>query len=127
AVVAFERVGPRAGGTTTFAEEIALALWRLRWIRVTAPPHARYHLRGTVHEDDRGVARVTVRLIDAPTGRYLWAASWDGDARDAIGVVERVAIGVTRAIQPALRAAEVDRASRRDRGDLTAWDLTMRA
>ena len=39
---------------------------------------------------------------------------------------KRVAIGVARAIQPALRTAEAERTSRRDRGDLTAWDLTMR-
>jgi tetratricopeptide (TPR) repeat protein len=72
--------------------------------------------------------RVIVRLLDVATGRYLWAAAWDGgDVRDPIGFEERVARGVARAIQPVLRDAEIDRATHRARGDLTAWELTMRA
>ena len=71
--------------------------------------------------------RVTIRLIDAVTSRHVWAAAWDGDHHDPIAFVERFAIAVARAVQPALRAAEVERASRIERSDLTAWELTMRA
>jgi AraC-like DNA-binding protein/TolB-like protein len=126
AVLPFESVGAQPVRATSFADEIALALWRLHWIRVAAPPHARYQLRGKVHEDGRRL-RVTVRLFDALTGRYLWAANWDGNRGDPIEFEERIAIKVARATSPALRAAEVDRASSLDRGHLTAWDLTMRA
>jgi tetratricopeptide (TPR) repeat protein len=83
-------------------------------------------LRGTVRDDGYRI-RVTTRLVDAATGGYVWAAAWDGDRHDPIAFVERLAIAVSRAVQSALRAAEVERASRIDRNDLTAWELTMRA
>ena len=127
ALLPFDCFCPQPDLATAFPEEIAIALWRLHWINVVTPPRARYHLRGTIRPGDRGDVRVTVRLLDAATGRYLWAAGWDSDLQDRIGFEERVAIGVSRAIQPALRDAEIDRASRGDHGDPTAWDLTMRA
>jgi len=127
AILPFQIIGSRPDVAMAFGDEIALALWRLRWLYVTAPTHARYHLLGRVREDPRGHIRVTVRLADALTGRYLWAAAWDGDNRDSIGFEERVALGVSRAVQQPLRAAEIERASRRDLRDLTAWELTMRA
>src|SRR5262249_17195949 len=96
-------------------------------IHVVAPSHAGYHLRGQVRQDVGGRMRVTVRLLDTHAGRHVWAAGFDGDGHDLIGFEERVALGVARAIQPAMRAAEIDRASRRDRDQLTAWGLTMRA
>src|SRR5262249_38881827 len=40
---------------------------------------------------------------------------------------ERVALGVARAIEPALRDAEVERACRTEPEQLSAWGLTMRA
>jgi AraC-like DNA-binding protein/TolB-like protein len=126
ALLPFDRIGPHPDRATMVADEIALALWRLSWIKVSAPSHARYHLRGSVREDEHRV-RVTIRLIDSLTGRYLWAAAWDGDCHDSFGFEERIGIAVARVVQPALRAAEVERASRLKRGELTAWELTMRA
>jgi AraC-like DNA-binding protein/TolB-like protein len=126
ALLPFDRIGPHPDRATMVADEIALALWRLSWIKVAAPSHARYHLRGSVREDEHRV-RVTIRLIDSLTGRYLWAAAWDGDCHDSFGFEERIGIAVARVVQPALRAAEVERASRLKRGELTAWELTMRA
>lgn len=126
ALLPFDRIGPHPDWTTSFADEIALALWRLNWIKVAAPSHARYHLRGSVRDDEHRL-RVTIRLIDSITGRHLWAAAWDGDCRDLFEFAERIGIAVARAVQPTLRAAEVERASRLKRGELTAWELTMRA
>ena len=126
ALLPFDRIGPHPHQATTFADEIALALWRLDWIKVAAPSHARYHLRGCVRDDEHRV-RVTIRLIDALTGCYLWAAAWDGDCNHSFEFAERIGIAVARAVQPALRAAEVERTSRLERCELTAWELTMRA
>jgi AraC-like DNA-binding protein len=127
AVLRFGVVGSQSELATAFADEIATALWRLHSVKVTAPSHAGYHLIGKIHADGCGALRVTVRLVDALTGRYLWAASWDGNARDLFGFEERVAFGVARAIQPTLHAAEIDRVSRRNVNDPTPWELTMRA
>ena len=61
AMLPFECISLRPGQATAFADGIAAALWRLNWIRVVAPAHARYHLRGTVREENHRV-RVTTRL-----------------------------------------------------------------
>ena len=126
AMLPFDCIGLHPGRVSAFADEIATAIWRLNWIRVLAPTHARYHLHGSVREENHRV-RVAIRLIDSITGRYLWATSWDGDYQNPFGFEERIAIAVARAVQPALRSAEMERASRLNRDELTAWELTMRA
>jgi len=127
AVIPFSVVGAHAELAALFADEIAVALWRLHSLKVVAPSHAVYRLLGRIEADVRGALRVTARLVEAVTGRYLWAARWDGDVADVIGLQERVASGVARAIQPTLCAAEMDRVACGARGDLSAWELTMRA
>jgi AraC-like DNA-binding protein len=127
AVSPFDIAGAPAELAISFADEIALALWRIHALRIAAPSHAAYHLLGMIRAGARGALRVTTRLIEATTGRYLWAARWEGDAGDLIGFEERVACAVARAVHPTLCAAEIDRASGRDRGSLGAWGLTMRA
>jgi adenylate cyclase len=127
AIIPFGVVGLRPELATAFSEEVAMALWRLRSVKIAASSHAGYHLLGKLHANARSTLRATVRLVDAVTGRYVWAAAWEGDGRDLIALEERVALGVARAIQPALYTAEVDRASGLERRDLTAWELTMRA
>jgi AraC-like DNA-binding protein/tetratricopeptide (TPR) repeat protein len=128
AVLPFGVVGSQPELAAAFTDEIAMALWRLHLVKVTSPSHAGYHLLGRIHADAWGRLRITIRLINALSGRYVWAGNWDGNARDPIGFEERVALGVAQAIQPTLYAAEMDRVSRRDNfGDLTPWELTMRA
>ncbi len=127
AVLPFDLIGPEAFRAGGLHEEITAAIWRLHWINVATPAHARYHLRGKVRDDIRGRLRVTVILVEASIGRVLWAERWDGDRNDVFGFEERVAAGVTRAILTTLRDAEIDRACRQDRTQLNAWELTMRA
>jgi len=126
ALLPFECAGKDKARTEAFEEEIAGALWRLGWIRVATPGHARYELRGKIRNDGYRV-RATARLVDTVSGRYVWAAAWDDDDHDPMAFGERLANSVARAVQPALRGAEVARALRIDRGDMTAWELTMRA
>ena len=126
AVLPFDLIGPNLGIAAGLSDEIAAAIWRLHWINVVAPSHARYHLRGKICAMLAAVC-VTVFLIEASIGRTLWAERWDGDCNNIFGLEETVAAGVVRVIQPALREAEIDRARRQDRASLTAWELTMRA
>jgi adenylate cyclase len=114
----------RAAG---IGEEIALALCRLRWIGVGPPHGARYHLRGSVREDAAGMLRVRVVLLDAASGRYLWADAWNGEPADGAAFEERVARAVAEKLQASLRNAEIERACRKEPEELTAWELTMRA
>jgi TolB-like protein len=127
AVLPFDLVGPGAVRAETLAEEIAAALWRLHWLTVTAPAGARYHVRGKAHSEPGGRVWVSVVMVDAHSGRHLWADRFDGRLDDLFEFEEQVAVRIAHAIQPALRGAEIDRAWRRDRERLTAWELTMRA
>jgi AraC-like DNA-binding protein/tetratricopeptide (TPR) repeat protein len=127
AVVPFDLIGSNVGIAAGLSDEITAAIWRLRWINVVAPSHARYHLRGKICSDAGGRVRVMVRLTEVSIGRTLWAQRWDGDCNDVFGFEETVAAGVVRVIPPTLREAEIDRVRRQDRASLTAWELTMRA
>lgn len=127
AVLPFEVVGHEPHLARAFADEIAATLIRPYRMAVVTPASARYQLRGKVRDDGAGRLRVTAFLIDAPAGRYLWADRWDGDSNDLLRLEETVAARIATAIQPLVREAEIDRASREDMGRLNAWELTMRA
>jgi TolB-like protein len=127
AVLPFDLVGHEARVAAAMAEEIIAALLRLRWFRVATPEHARYHLHGKCRGNGAGHLRVTVVLRDASTGRVLWADHRDGCCDEAFAFEERVATGIARAVEPALRAAEIDRVRASDPTSFNAWELSMRA
>ena len=127
AVLPFDLAAPDTRHATDLTDEIIAALMRTRWIAVTVPANARYHLRGKVRGDGTGRLRVTALLIDGQAGRYLWADHWNGDADELLAFGERVASRIATAIQPALRDVEIDRACHEGTRPLNAWDLTLRA
>lgn len=127
AVLPFDLIGPGAGAAAGLAEEIGAALCRHRWISVTSPSHARYHLRGKVRADHQRRLRATLMLLDVASGRYLWADSWDGTLDDVFAFEDRVSVRLARLLQPIVRDTEIDRAQCQDPGQLNAWGLTMRA
>ncbi len=127
AVLPFDLTGHDACRAAGITEEIASALTRVRWIAVVVPARARYHLQGRVRDDGAGRLRVMISLLDAATGRYLWADRWDGGCNDLFEFEERVAERIAAAIQQPMREAEIDRAWRQDATQLNAWGLTMRA
>jgi adenylate cyclase len=71
--------------------------------------------------------RITAQLIDAQSGAHLWADRFDGSLEDVFELQDKVASSVAGIIEPALQAAEIRRASERPTGDLTAYDLYLRA
>src|SRR5262249_48214068 len=54
AVLPFEHVGLQGGVLRAFVDEIGVALWRLHWLKVTEPRHARYPLPGRARGDSEG-------------------------------------------------------------------------
>jgi TolB-like protein len=127
AVLPFDVIGQSAWRAADIAEEVAAALTRVRWFMVVVPARARYDLRGTVRDDGNGRLRVTITLMDATAGRYLWADRRDGKSNDLFEFEERVAARIAAGIQPVMREAEIHRAGRRNAAELSAWELTMRA
>jgi tetratricopeptide (TPR) repeat protein len=66
-------------------------------------------------------------MLDAATGRYVWADHYAGDSTDLSWFQDRLIMRIARAIERSVRAVEIDRCSRKDASRLNAWELTMRA
>jgi adenylate cyclase len=126
-------------------EEIITALSRIRWLFVIARNSTftykgqavdvkqvgrelgvRYVLEGSVRKAGQRV-RITGQLIDAQSGAHLWADRFDGSLEDVFDLQDNVAVSVAGVIEPAVRAAEIQRSANRPTNDLTAYDLCLRA
>ena len=126
-------------------EEIITALSRIRWLfviarnstftykdqtidvkRVGRELGVRYVLEGSVRKGGDRI-RITGQLIDAATGTHLWADRFDGLIEDVFELQDKVAISVAGVIEPTLQTAETARFANRPTGDLTAYDLYLRA
>jgi TolB-like protein/class 3 adenylate cyclase len=126
-------------------EEITTAIARLPWLFVLARNSSftykgqqvdvkqvgrelgvRYVLEGSVRKAANRL-RIAAQLIEAETGRHLWADRFDGLIEEVFDLQDRVAISVAGTIEPTLQAAEVRRATDRRTSDLTAYDLYLRA
>jgi TolB-like protein len=86
----------------------------------------RYVLEGSVRKAGNRV-RVAGQLINSATGAHIWADRFDGTLDDIFDLQDRVASSVVGAIEPRLRLAEIDRASRKPTESLEAYDLYLRA
>ena len=126
-------------------EEITTAIARLRWLFVIARNSSftfkgktvdvkhvarelgvRYVLEGSVRKAANRV-RITGQLIDTATSTHIWADRFDGTLDDIFELQDQVAASVAGAIEPRLRLAEIERASRKPAESLTAYDLYLRA
>ena len=86
----------------------------------------RYVLEGSVRKAGSRM-RIAAQLIEAHSGRHIWADRFDGSLEDVFDLQDKVASSVAGVIQPALQAAETARSARRPTSDLTAYDLFLRA
>ena len=126
-------------------EEITTAISRLPWLFVIARNSSfaykgkavdlkqvarelgvRYVLEGSVRKAGNRV-RITGQLIDTATGAHIWADRFDGALDDIFELQDHVASGVVGAIEPKLRLAEIERASRKPAEGLDVYDLYLRA
>jgi AraC-like DNA-binding protein/tetratricopeptide (TPR) repeat protein len=108
------------------ADELATALMRAGIPVASRTGSARYHLTGVLRGSGRQT-RLTVRLIEAETGRHLWAHRSDCALGDEFAPEEHLATRISAAVQPYLRLAEIDRARQKADADLNPHDLTLRA
>ena len=126
-------------------EDITTALSRIRWLFVIARNSAftykgravdvrqvgrelgvRYVLEGSVRKAGNRV-RITGQLIEAETGRHVWADRFDGDLADIFELQDRVTEALCGAIEPNLQRAESERAHAKPTENLDAYDLYLRA
>jgi adenylate cyclase len=70
--------------------------------------------------------RVTAQLVEAESGKHVWAERYDRDLVDVFAVQDEIAEAVTIAIAPAIADADQHRAMRKPPGSLDAWAACQR-
>ena len=85
----------------------------------------RYVLEGSVRKAGNRV-RITGQLIEATTGRHLWADKFDGALEDVFGLQDQITTSVVGLIAPTLERAEIERARQKPTDSLDRYDLYLR-
>jgi adenylate cyclase len=80
----------------------------------------RYVLEGSVRKSGNRV-RVTAQLIEAASGRHLWAERYDRELTDIFAVQDEITESVSAAIQPAVDRRERERVACKAPDSLDAW------
>jgi adenylate cyclase len=126
-------------------EDIITGLSRIKWLFVIARNSSfaykgravdvkqagrelgvRYILEGSVRRAGSRV-RVTGQLVEAETGRHVWAERYDRTLDDVFALQDELTMSVVAAIEPSLRQAEAERVKRKRPENLDAYDLVLRA
>lgn len=126
-------------------EDILTGLARIKWLFVIARNSSfaykgksvdvkqvgrelgvRYVLEGSVRKMANRV-RVTGQLVEAETGRHIWADRYDRTLDDVFALQDELTMSVVAAIEPSLRQAEIERVKRKRPDNLDAYDLVLRA
>ena len=85
----------------------------------------RYVLEGSVRKAGHRV-RITGQLIEAATGRHLWADKFDGALEDVFGLQDQITTSVVGLIAPTLEQAEIERAKLKPTDRLDSYDCYLR-
>src|SRR5215471_18751679 len=85
----------------------------------------RYVLEGSLRKAGNRI-RVTAQLVEAETGKHVWAERYDRDLADIFALQDEITEAVTIAVTPAIAEAEQQRAMRRPPGSLDAWAAYQR-
>ena len=85
----------------------------------------RYVLEGSLRKSGDRI-RVTAQLVEAETGKHVWAQRYDRDLADIFVVQDEITEAVTIAIAPAIADAEQQRAMRKPPESLDSWAAYQR-
>jgi len=126
------------------SEDLITALSKIRWFFVIARNSTftykgkavevtqvarelgvRYVIEGSVRKASNRV-RITAQLIDAVTGRHVWAERYDRLIEDIFELQDEMAQTIVGAVEPELGAMERERAARKPPGSLDAWETFQR-
>jgi adenylate cyclase len=126
-------------------EDVITALARLRWLFVIARNSSfvykgratdvrevarelgvRYVLEGSVRTAG-GRIRIVGQLVDAETGKHIWAEKYDRELQDIFAVQDEITEHVVAAVEPHLYAEEGYRAANRPPDSVDTWGLVVRA
>jgi adenylate cyclase len=126
------------------AEDLVAGLSTLKWLFVIARSSTesfreggrdtrqigrdlgvRYLLDGSIRSaGDR--LRITSQLVEAETGRRLWAERYDRRLTDVFAIQDEITESVIGCLQPELLSAELGRVARKPPQSLDAWECNLR-
>jgi adenylate cyclase len=86
----------------------------------------RYVLEGSVRRSAMRL-RITGQLIEAETGRHVWADRFDGNVDDVFDLQDRITESIVGAIEPRMRSAEIERVRTKPTENLGAYDCYLLA
>jgi adenylate cyclase len=86
----------------------------------------RYVMEGSVRKSNNRI-RVTAQLIEASTGRHIWAEKYDRLAEDVFDIQDDLTQSVCAATQTHLDLDDFEVPDRSDRPDLQVWLLSKRS
>ncbi|WP_147023345.1 adenylate/guanylate cyclase domain-containing protein, partial [Microvirga aerophila] len=126
-------------------EDIITGLSRLKWLFVIARNSTfnyksravdvrqvaqdfgvRYVLEGSIRVSGNRI-RVTGQLIEAASGRHIWAERYDRQLDDVFAVQDEITASVVAAIEPHLYAEEGARVASQPPENISTWGLVVRA
>jgi adenylate cyclase len=85
----------------------------------------RYVLEGSLRKAGNRI-RVTAQLVEAETGKHVWAERYDRDLADIFALEDEITEAVTIAVAPAIAEVEQQRAMRRPPDNLDTWAAYQR-
>jgi TolB-like protein/Flp pilus assembly protein TadD len=85
----------------------------------------RYVLEGSVRKEGNRV-RITAQLIDAMTGRHVWADRYDRNSDAIFAVQDELTEAIVGAVAPSFITAEARRVARKPPESFDAWDYAVR-
>jgi adenylate cyclase len=126
-------------------EDIITGLARLKWLFVIARNSTfayksravdvrqvgqdlgvRYVLEGGVRVSGTRI-RITGQLIEAASGRHIWAERYDRQLDDVFAVQDEITVSVVAAIEPHLYTEESARAASQPPENISTWGLVVRS
>ena len=84
-----------------------------------------YVMEGSVRKAG-DMVRITAQLIDANTGRHLWAERYDRDLKDIFSLQDELRQQIVAALRVKVKEVERKRVMRKDTANLNAYDYALR-
>jgi serine/threonine protein kinase/tetratricopeptide (TPR) repeat protein len=88
--------------------------------------HVNYLVTGSIQRDANQI-RATVHIIEAKTGRELWAEHYDGEPADIFAIQRQIAEIISRQLQVKLSSAEKASIEEAPTRDVAAYELYLHA
>jgi adenylate cyclase len=126
------------------SEDLITALSKIRWFfviarnstftykgqavdvtKVAKDLRVRYVIEGSVRKAGNRV-RITAQLIDATTGKHVWAERYDRDLADIFELQDEMTQTIVGAVEPELGVAERERALSKPPENMDAWETYQR-